>query len=185
MSFWDSVKKFAQPYSDEEYDDYDEDNGVFEDEEQDAAPRARRSSPFSSAAQSSESSYTPSAPSSSSASFRYISSVCRSPAFSYAMLIAPYSRKPKDEAGTEGTDTAVQTALAAFFFLQVLHPLHRLTALPDDCFILFQSNSSFCIFFHPVQKCCHDICSCMAPVNRKIMPSGICKHPCVQCFRTL
>ena len=69
MSFWDSVKKFAQPYSDEEYDDYDEDNGVFEDEEQDAAPRARRSSPFSSAAQSSESSYTPSAPSSSSASF--------------------------------------------------------------------------------------------------------------------
>ena len=69
MSFWDSVKKFAQPYSDEEYDDYDEDNGVFEDEEQDAAPRARRSSPFSSAAQSSESGYTPSAPSSSSASF--------------------------------------------------------------------------------------------------------------------
>ena len=69
MSFWDSVKKFAQPYSDEEYDDYDEDNGVFEDEEQDAAPRARSSSPFSSAAQSSESSYTPSAPSSSSASF--------------------------------------------------------------------------------------------------------------------
>ena len=26
MSFWDNVKKFAQPYSDEEYDDYDEDD---------------------------------------------------------------------------------------------------------------------------------------------------------------
>lgn len=25
MSFWDNVKKFAQPYSDDEYDDYDED----------------------------------------------------------------------------------------------------------------------------------------------------------------
>ena len=26
MSFWDNVKKFAQPYSDDEYDDYDEDD---------------------------------------------------------------------------------------------------------------------------------------------------------------
>ena len=65
MSFWDSVKKFTQPYSDEEYDDYDEDNGVFEDEEQESAPRARRTSPFSSAATSAESSYTPSATSAS------------------------------------------------------------------------------------------------------------------------
>ena len=24
MSFWDNVKKFTQPYSDEEYDDYDD-----------------------------------------------------------------------------------------------------------------------------------------------------------------
>ena len=24
MSFWDNVKKFAQPYSDDDYDDYDE-----------------------------------------------------------------------------------------------------------------------------------------------------------------
>ena len=24
MSFWDSMKKFTQPYSDEEYDDYDD-----------------------------------------------------------------------------------------------------------------------------------------------------------------
>ena len=44
MSFWDNVKKFAQPYSDEEYDDYEDE---MEDvvEEETAAPRKRRS-PF-------------------------------------------------------------------------------------------------------------------------------------------
>ena len=26
MSFWDNVKKFAQPYADEDYDDYDDDD---------------------------------------------------------------------------------------------------------------------------------------------------------------
>ena len=26
MSIWDSVKKFAQPYADDDYDDYDEDD---------------------------------------------------------------------------------------------------------------------------------------------------------------
>ena len=46
MSFWDNVKKFAQPYSDEEYDDFDEDLEGFEDEIQDTAPRSRRTSPF-------------------------------------------------------------------------------------------------------------------------------------------
>ena len=46
MSFWDSVKKFTQPYSDEDY-DYDEDIEGFEEEEQESAPRVRRSSPFS------------------------------------------------------------------------------------------------------------------------------------------
>ena len=45
MSFWDNVKKFAQPYSDEEYDDYDEEMNDYPEEE--AAPRKRRS-PFSS-----------------------------------------------------------------------------------------------------------------------------------------
>ena len=49
MSFWDNVKKFAQPYSDEEYDDYDEDIDSFEEEEQEAAPRSRRTSPFATA----------------------------------------------------------------------------------------------------------------------------------------
>ena len=32
MSFWDNVKKFAQPYSDDEYDDYDDSEDGFEDE---------------------------------------------------------------------------------------------------------------------------------------------------------
>jgi len=50
MSFWDNVKKFAQPYSDEEYDDYDEEMEEFEEEDiQDTAPRSRRTSPFASA----------------------------------------------------------------------------------------------------------------------------------------
>ena len=39
MSFWDNVKKFAQPYADEEYDEYDDEMDEFEDEE--AAPRRR------------------------------------------------------------------------------------------------------------------------------------------------
>ena len=46
MSFWDNVKKFAQPYDDEDYDDYDEELDDFEEPAQESAPRARRSSPF-------------------------------------------------------------------------------------------------------------------------------------------
>jgi cell division inhibitor SepF len=41
MSFWDNVKKFAQPYADDEYDDYDDSEDGFEDEPQ-AAPRMTR-----------------------------------------------------------------------------------------------------------------------------------------------
>ena len=41
MSFWDNVKKFAQPYSDEEYDDYDEDD-YMDDYEEPAQPARRR-----------------------------------------------------------------------------------------------------------------------------------------------
>ena len=64
MSFWDNVKKFAQPYSDEDYDDYeDEDLDSFEDEAQDTAPRGRRTSPF--AAQDTNAGYTAAAPASS------------------------------------------------------------------------------------------------------------------------
>ena len=49
MSFWDNVKKFAQPYDDEDYDDYDEELDDFEEPIEEPAPRARRSSPFSTA----------------------------------------------------------------------------------------------------------------------------------------
>ena len=46
MSLWDSVKKFAQPYSDE--DEYEYEDEVFEEDTQESAPRGRRSSPFAS-----------------------------------------------------------------------------------------------------------------------------------------
>ena len=40
MSFWDNVKKFTQPYADDEYDDYDEDEEFLDDYEEPAeAPR--------------------------------------------------------------------------------------------------------------------------------------------------
>ncbi len=42
MSFWDNVKKFAQPYTDEEYDDYDEEAVDGYEEEAEPAPRERR-----------------------------------------------------------------------------------------------------------------------------------------------
>ena len=48
MSFWDNVKKFAQPYDDEDYDDYDEELDDFEESAEEPAPRARRTSPFAS-----------------------------------------------------------------------------------------------------------------------------------------
>ena len=72
MSFWDNVKKFAQPYSDEEYDDYDEEVDEFEEEEAQPAPRAgRRPSPFATSAQETESAPAASAtaPASSTSSF--------------------------------------------------------------------------------------------------------------------
>ncbi|MBR3978090.1 MAG: cell division protein SepF [Oscillospiraceae bacterium] len=47
MSFWDNVKKFAQPYADDEYDDYDDEMEEMEDEVQPAS-RGRRPSPFAS-----------------------------------------------------------------------------------------------------------------------------------------
>ncbi len=43
MSFWDNVKKFAQPYADDEYDEYDDGADGFE-EESEPAPRASRRS---------------------------------------------------------------------------------------------------------------------------------------------
>ena len=54
MSFWDNVKKFAQPYSDEDYDDYDEEMDALEEETQDTTVRSRRPSPFASISQETE-----------------------------------------------------------------------------------------------------------------------------------
>ena len=43
MSFWDNVKKFAQPYADDDYDDYDEEDDFVDDYEEPAeAPAPRR-----------------------------------------------------------------------------------------------------------------------------------------------
>ena len=42
MSFWDNVKKFAQPYADDDYDDYDEDDEYLDDYEEPAEAPARR-----------------------------------------------------------------------------------------------------------------------------------------------
>ena len=46
MSFWDNVKKFAQPYADDDYDDYDEDDYVDDyDEPEEPVRRAPRRAP--------------------------------------------------------------------------------------------------------------------------------------------
>ena len=51
MSFWDNVKKFAQPYADEDYDDYDDEEELDEyEEEEEVAPRPARRAPAFSAA---------------------------------------------------------------------------------------------------------------------------------------
>ena len=55
MSFWDNVKKFAQPFSEEDYDDYNDEMDSFEDEVEETAPRAgRRPSPFASVTREAE-----------------------------------------------------------------------------------------------------------------------------------
>ena len=43
MSLWDNVKKFAQPYADDDYDDYDEDEDYAEDDYEEPEEPARRS----------------------------------------------------------------------------------------------------------------------------------------------
>jgi len=65
MSFWDNVKKFTQPYSEDDYPDYGEELDDYEEEEvQEPAPRSRRSSPFAAASQ--EPAVAPAAPTSGS-----------------------------------------------------------------------------------------------------------------------
>ena len=68
MSFWDNIKKFTQPYADEDYDDYEDEMDDYAEEPQETAPRAsgRRPSPFASADSSDYSApAAPAAPSSS------------------------------------------------------------------------------------------------------------------------
>jgi len=55
MSFWDNVKKFAQPYSDEDYDEYEEETEEYEEDAQEPAARSgRRASPFATTATQAE-----------------------------------------------------------------------------------------------------------------------------------
>lgn len=68
MSFWDNVKKFAQPYSEEEYDDYGEEVDEFEEAPQETT-RKRRPSPFANTAQPEESYTAPAAAASSASGF--------------------------------------------------------------------------------------------------------------------
>ena len=48
MSFWDNVKKIAQPYGDDDYDDYDDEEYVDDYEEETTRRAPRRSAPVSS-----------------------------------------------------------------------------------------------------------------------------------------
>ena len=50
MSFWDNVKKFAQPYADDDYDDYDDEEegaDAYEEEPEERPARTRRTPAFS------------------------------------------------------------------------------------------------------------------------------------------
>ena len=68
MSFWDNVKKFAQPYSEDDYDDYDEDEAEGFEEEQEERPARRRAPLFGNAAAAEEApSYTAPKPTGTSA----------------------------------------------------------------------------------------------------------------------
>ncbi len=46
MSFWDNVKKFAQPYSEDEYDEYEEELDGYEEESEERPARTRRTPMF-------------------------------------------------------------------------------------------------------------------------------------------
>ena len=48
MSFWDNVKKLAQPYGEEDYDDYDDEMNDYPEEESTESASRKRRSPFAS-----------------------------------------------------------------------------------------------------------------------------------------
>jgi len=60
MSFWDNGKKFTQPYSDDEYDEYEDEVDTYEEEPQ-ARPARERRNPLFSVSSSEESSFGASA----------------------------------------------------------------------------------------------------------------------------
>ena len=70
MSFWDNVKKFAQPYADDDYDDYDDEEELdeYEEEEEVAAPRSGRRMPIFGASASNDTAADTSAPAAAPAS---------------------------------------------------------------------------------------------------------------------
>ena len=58
MSFWDNVKKFAQPYSDDEYEEYDNEAESYDEEQEERPARQRRTSLFGNSANESAPSYS-------------------------------------------------------------------------------------------------------------------------------
>ncbi len=65
MSFWDNVKKFAQPYADDDYDEYDEEEeveGYEEEEEVEARPARRRAPAFNFSTEEDTATTAPAAP---------------------------------------------------------------------------------------------------------------------------
>ena len=68
MSILDNLKKFVQPYSDDDYDDYDDEMDDLEEEIQEPAPRTRRSSPFAAVTEQ-EPSYSAPAPANNTSNF--------------------------------------------------------------------------------------------------------------------
>ena len=59
MSIWEKMVKFAQPYSEDEYDDYEEGAEGFEEEQEDRPVRARRTPMFSNSAEEASASSKP------------------------------------------------------------------------------------------------------------------------------
>ena len=69
MSFWDNVKKFTQPYSDEEYDDYEDEMDEYEEEPKETPVRRRRPSPFATSKEDTEYTSPASTPAASAGGF--------------------------------------------------------------------------------------------------------------------
>ena len=68
MSFWDNVKKFAQPYADDDYDEYEDDEvETFEEEVEERPARTRRTPAFNFSTEDTSEDYAPAASTSTAA----------------------------------------------------------------------------------------------------------------------